>query len=284
MPNINPDRDNPNIPGYNPNIPGRQGWGSPNPNIPNYDPNQSWGAPNQDVPGYNPNQQNWGTSNPNVPGYNPNQPGQGVPGQNIPGQQAWGAPGQQDYEQNLQTQGAAPYAAPTGTNFNDSEWKMLMSTPLKVGKAMMFAAPSGPIGMIQEAKALSDCLKGFLDQGSPNPLLNELAQNGRQVLNSVQSGGGNAQVLASEYLGGSRDPQITHNEALDCCQQSANILRKASPQDATAYKEFVCGVAQKVAGAAGESGFLGFGGGPKVSPAEQNFMGEIVSALGGQMH
>src|SRR6185503_18910524 len=98
MPNINPDRDNPNIPGYNPNIPGQQGWGSPDPNIPNYDPNQSWGTSN------------------------PNQPGQGVPGQNIPGQQAWGAPGQQDYEQNIQTQGAVPYAAPAGTNFNDAEW------------------------------------------------------------------------------------------------------------------------------------------------------------------
>jgi len=279
MPNINSDRDNPN-----------QGWGAPNPNVPNYDPNapvpgQSWGAPNPNAPAPG---QSWGAPNPNAPNYDPNAPGQGgnVPNPNMPGYNP-NAPAQDRGAQNpnIADQGATSYAAPTGSRFTDPEWKMLMSTPLKVGKAMMFASPTGPIGMVQEAKALSDCIKGLMDRGSQNPLLNELAQNARGVLNSVQSRGGTS-ALASEYLGGSRDPQVTRTEALTCCQQSSSILRKAAPQDATAYKEFVYNVAQRVAGAAGEGGFLGLGlgAGPKVSPAEQNFLGEIVNALGVQTH
>ncbi len=291
MPNMNPDRDNPNYP--NPNYPG-QGWGSQDPNVPGYDPNapdQSWGAPNPNVPDYDPYapgqrrgapDQSWGAPNPNVPGYEPDAPVQrrgyeqnppaqrrGNQGQNMPRQDSTGY-----------AEDADQYAAPSDSNFTAAEWKVLLTTPLKVGKAMMFAAPSGPLGMIQEAKAMSDSVRMLMDQGSPSPLLAQLGQHARGILQNAQSSGGMSQV-ASEYIGSSRDPEITRTEALTICQQAVSALRKTSPQDAAAYKQFVFDMAQKTAEAAAEGGILGMGG-QRVSEPEQMLLREVAYTLGMQ--
>jgi hypothetical protein len=252
MPNMNPDRDNPN-----PNYPGQgQGWGNQDPNIPGYDPyssEQSWGAPNPDIPGYEPE----------VPGQR-----RGY-GQNVPPQ------GAERYAEDI-----SQYAAPSESNFTADEWKILLTTPLRVGKAMMFAAPSGPLGMIQEAKAMSDSVRTLMDQGSPSPLLAQLAQHARGILQNAQASGGISQV-ASEYIGSSRDPEITRTEALTCCQQAVSCLKKTSPQDAAAYKQFVFDMAQKTAEAASEGGILGMGG-ERVSEPERMLLREVAYTLGMQ--
>jgi hypothetical protein len=54
---------------------------------------------------------------------------------------------------------------------------------------------------------------------------------------------------------------------------------KATPADADAYKRFVMTVAQAVAEAHKEGGFLGIGG-TRVSDAEEQALDEISLALG----
>ncbi len=259
----NPDWDNPNMPNQdwgqqNPNIP-NQGWGQQNPNMPNYDPNtqeRGWGqqAPNYD-PNYDPNAQQWGTQGQQAPR-------QGMPGQQAPMQQGQG---------NL-------YAAPSGSPYSDADWHTLLTTPLRAGKAMMFASPSGPIGLIQETKAMVDSLQTLLQQGANTPLMSALSQSAKRIVDTARAG--NPQQILNDLTGTSKDPEVCRTEALNGCQQASAVLRNTPPQDAGEYKQFVFNTAQKVAEAASEGGFLG--GGSRVSPAESNLLREIAGALGMQ--
>lgn len=229
-----------------------------NPNI----PNQNWGQQNPNIPNNDPNTQGWGQQNPNMPNYDPNIQGQS---QSVPSQQA---PHQNDI-----------YAAPSGTPYSDTEWKDLLATPLQVGKAMMFASPSGPIGLIQETKAMVDCLQELLAQGATSPLLRALGQSAQKIVDTARSR--NPQQIIGDLSGTSKDPHVCRTDALNSCQQASLLLRNSSSQDAAEYKQFVFNCAQKVAEAANESGIMGMGG-SRVSPAEQNLLRDVASALGMQ--
>jgi hypothetical protein len=62
-------------------------------------------------------------------------------------------------------------------------------------------------------------------------------------------------------------------------REAANLVnRKATPDEANAYKQMIMSVAGKSANASTEGGFLGFGG-VRVSNAEQSFLNEVKAAL-----
>ena len=72
----------------------------------------------------------------------------------------------------------------------------------------------------------------------------------------------------------------------DCVQRSLANLREVfkildakAPADAAAFKTWLRGISQKVAEAASEGSFLGFGG-VRVSDAEKATLDDIARALG----
>jgi hypothetical protein len=65
----------------------------------------------------------------------------------------------------------------------------------------------------------------------------------------------------------------------DCKAVAALLAAKASPQEASEYRQWALSVAEKVANAASEGGFLGFGG-ERVSDAEKQLIAQIRSAFG----
>jgi hypothetical protein len=65
----------------------------------------------------------------------------------------------------------------------------------------------------------------------------------------------------------------------DCKAVAALLTEKASPQEATEYKEWAMSVAENVAKAAKEGGFLGIGG-ERISAGEKEIFAEIGQALG----
>jgi hypothetical protein len=67
----------------------------------------------------------------------------------------------------------------------------------------------------------------------------------------------------------------------DCKEVEAVLAAKASKQEATEYKLWAISIAEKVAMAATEGGFLGFGG-ERFSSNEKHFFSQIESALGMQ--
>ena len=60
---------------------------------------------------------------------------------------------------------------------------------------------------------------------------------------------------------------------------AAVLANKASPSEAAEYKQWALSIAEKVASAATEGGFLGFGG-ERVSAAEKALIAEVRTALG----
>ena len=80
---------------------------------------------------------------------------------------------------------------------------------------------------------------------------------------------------------GNREQQMVNlkSAVLARIREAANLVsRKATPEEAKAYKQMIMSVAEKAANASKEGGFLGFGG-VRVSNAEQSFLNEVKAAL-----
>jgi hypothetical protein len=159
--------------------------------------------------------------------------------------------------------------------FSVDEWNILIETPLTVGKDMVMVSPSGPVGIVREAITMAKGIQELLAQGASNPLIKALGQRMQGLMNAARSGQthpfGNLQQ-------GMKSAPEARNDALSACQQAMAILRKAPPQDALAYKQFVFALAQKVSEAASEEGFLSFGG-KKISEAEAAMLRDLAATL-----
>jgi hypothetical protein len=101
-------------------------------------------------------------------------------------------------------------------------------------------------------------------QHGSSELLDELVKSPPSIdQERVQQAGGDLSSVATEHL-----------------RNAMSILEsKATPEETDAYKTFVMRVAQAVAGAHKEGGFLGVGG-TRISDAENAALDEISHALG----
>ena len=138
----------------------------------------------------------------------------------------------------------------TKANFTPDEWKSLLQSPLLVGIAVSAADPSGLIGMLKESMASARALV----QAKADPNADELV---KAVAGDFETSEGRG--LAQDGL--------------------KALLDAKAPSDAAAYKTWLCHVANAVAEAAPEGGFLGFGG-AQVSEAEKASVAHIATALG----
>lgn len=155
-------------------------------------------------------------------------------------------------------------------DFSPEEWTKVLSGPASAGSYILAASPSGFTGIIAEATALTrELLDGA--KGSSAPLLQAISES-----------------LKPEELKNQPKPERrnfkTIDEArsalLDEVRQAFWLVQtKTSPEDVDAYKVYVLDVAQKVAGAAKEGGFLGFGG-EQVSQAEKDALEQLKATLG----
>jgi hypothetical protein len=68
--------------------------------------------------------------------------------------------------------------------------------------------------------------------------------------------------------------------AVDRARAAITALQAKAPADVAAYRSFVAALAERVAQAAKEGGFLGFGGG-RVSAGEKEMLAKLQQALGG---
>ena len=160
----------------------------------------------------------------------------------------------------------------TQASFSAEEWTLLRIAPSLVAGGVSVADPSGIIGAVREAAAGMTGMLDWLQQGSKLELLGALlADKSMPALPDTKT-----------MLGeGSREQQMANLKAavLGRLREAAGLVdRKATPEEAAAYKRMVMAVAEKTANASREGGFLGFGG-VRVSRAEQSFLDEVKSAL-----
>lgn len=158
------------------------------------------------------------------------------------------------------------------TDFTASEWSEILSSPMLAGMAVSLADPSGLWGLLQEAMASGRALLDAKNDPASSNLVKALVAD-------IETSEGRAaakDALKAELSG--QSPAETKRKAIAALGSVGAILEAKAPQEAVAFKAWLYHIAQKVAEAGSEGGFLGFGG-VKVSDAEKATLTEIAGAL-----
>lgn len=166
-------------------------------------------------------------------------------------------------------------------DFNEDEWFVLSSTPAMIGAAMSGAAPSGVIGTIKEMTAsMRASVQGLSDYPDSELIaaLLEKAANWDEAKDKISDYREKAQSRLDSAAIKSHEELQAH--VLKECASAAKLVdAKCSAIEASNYKEWAVKIANKVATAAKEGGFLGFGG-ERLSAEESELIAKIETALG----
>jgi hypothetical protein len=163
------------------------------------------------------------------------------------------------------------------TDFSADEWHTLREAPHLVVLAVAAAGGSGLFGSLKEAIApagtLIEALKGN------NQLLRELCDKEeiKSAVEAIKSSMESQAKAASDFAG----VQAAFRQAATNQARAALELlkRKGSSDDVRAYQDFLMKLGDKVANAAKEGAFLGFGG-ERVSEHERTLLAELAQAVG----
>ncbi len=159
------------------------------------------------------------------------------------------------------------------TDFAPAEWKRLVQAPLLAGFAISAADPSSFIGILQEAFASARALARAESEQGGDPLIKAIADD---LLTT--SGRADAREGVRTVAQGATREQMKER-AISALKDTAVLLDAKAPADARAVKSWLASIAQTVAEAGKEGGFLGFGG-VNVSDLEKATLREISTALG----
>jgi hypothetical protein len=158
------------------------------------------------------------------------------------------------------------------TTFGAEEWKRLLQSPMIAAMAVTAADPSGLWGMLKEGLAASSALAQAKAEAGANELI-------RAVVADFETSEGRAVARDGlrEQFSGSK-PADLKASAIEELRQVSALLDAKAPEDAAAFKAWLQAIAERVAEASKEGGFLGFGG-VQVSDAEKATLTEIGGAL-----
>ena len=159
-------------------------------------------------------------------------------------------------------------------NFLPEEWATLLESTTVAGIAVSAAEPSGLWGTLKEFLAGSSAL----DAAKRDPHSNELVA---AVIAELETEEGQSKLHKALHkrFGEVKTPADFVQNSLVALREASAILDEREPADAAAFKSWLFSVSRRVAEAASEGGFLGFGG-VQVSAAERATLDEIAEALG----
>ena len=158
-------------------------------------------------------------------------------------------------------------------SFTPEEWTKILQSPMLAAMAVSAAEPSGLWGMLKEAVASSSALAAAkLDAGT-----NELI---KAVVSDYETSEGRAAVQDAlrRRFDGAKPAEVVQR-SIEALRDVAALLSAKAPGDAAAFKAWLRALSLKVAEAASEGGFLGFGG-VQVTDAEKATLVDIGKALG----
>ncbi len=159
------------------------------------------------------------------------------------------------------------------SDFTDDEWHKVLRSPMMASLAVTVAEPSGLFGLIREGIAASGPLREAMRSETEPSLIKAMVEDfktahGRSV----------AQDAVKEQLKGKK-PAEARDAAISALAEVTALVDAKDPTEAKVFKQWLKGTAEKVAEAASEGGFLGFGG-EQVSEAERATLADIDRALG----
>jgi hypothetical protein len=159
------------------------------------------------------------------------------------------------------------------TKFSPEEWTLIKSAPLLAGLSVTLAdLRSGIFGAIKEGLAPSQAIIEA-GQGSSNPVV-------ASVVGSIKEMAAKRERLQPPIsLSGKKPEEVKAEVAAQLAKIPAILQGKVPAEQAEGFKSWLVSIAGKVANAATEGGFFGFGG-EKVSAAETAAINELASSLG----
>lgn len=155
-------------------------------------------------------------------------------------------------------------------DFTPDEWTALKKSPLMASLVVVAASPSGPVGVIKEMFALGKLVAETKAKGGSNALVDA-------VVAELTTREGVEGAKPTEIQGLS--PDQARSRALDAIKKAAALVDQKAPADADGFKRWLLEVSTRVANAAREGGFLGFGG-TLVSEQEEAALRDTAAALG----
>jgi hypothetical protein len=158
----------------------------------------------------------------------------------------------------------------TKADFTAEEWNQIRRAPFMAGLLVVAASPSGPLGIIKEMFAVGKVLADVKAHGTSNDLVKALVAD-------LETAEAREQGAPAELHG--KAPAEIKTAALDACRKVASLVEaKVKPAEAEGFKQWLVLVSQKVAEAAKEGGFLGFGG-TQVSEQEASALKDLTLAM-----
>ena len=160
----------------------------------------------------------------------------------------------------------------TSGTFTTEEWNRVLASPMLAGVAVTLAEPSGLVGMLKDAAASGRAVL----QAKTAPGCNRLMQ---AIAEEIETPEGRCLVrnaLEAEITGKSA-PEIKAH-LIAALGEIGRLLDTKAPQDAPAVKAWLQHVAEQVADASNEGGFLCVGG-VRGSDAEKASLEEIGRVL-----
>jgi hypothetical protein len=159
------------------------------------------------------------------------------------------------------------------SSFTPDEWKTLLSSPMLAGMAVTLADPSGLWGMMKESMASARALLDSKNDPGASALTKALIAD----METSDGRGAARDGLKAELTG--KSPAEIKQQIITSLSQVGKIVDAKAPGDAASFKASLKHIAEKVAEASAEGGFLGLGG-TTVSDAEKASIAEVAKALG----
>ena len=163
--------------------------------------------------------------------------------------------------------------ADLSTKFSPEEWTLIKSAPFLAGLSITLSdLRSGLFGAIKESLAPSQAIMEAAT-GASNPLVLSVAA-------SIKEMAAKREPLRPPISVAGKKPEEVKAEVESQLAKIPAVLAGKVPDDqAQEFKSWLVAIAGKVANAATEGGFFGFGG-ERVSAAETSAINELASLLG----
>lgn len=151
-----------------------------------------------------------------------------------------------------------------------ADWARVVGAPMLAGMAVTAADPGGLWGAVKESVGTASALRsGKTGDGG---LIDQIV-----AAYETAEGRDLARGVLKEHLKG-KQPSEMVDAALAELKAVADLVAGSAPEAAEPFRRWLLDIAQKVAEAGTEGGFLGFGG-VKVSEAEKATLARLGEAL-----
>lgn len=158
------------------------------------------------------------------------------------------------------------------SSFSADEWSKIVGSPLLAGMAVTLADPSGLWGTLKEGMASASALMAAKKDTAAASLI-------KAIVAELETSAG--RTLARDAFKAqltAKTPAELKSQAIAALTSVAQLVDAKAGTDAPAFKTWLTGIAERVAAASKEGGFLGFGG-VAVSDAEKATLVEVSAAL-----